>query len=129
MSKIKSKIFSISIDSPSLEKNINDWLEKNPQIYIIDTCGFGQDLGIGVVLFYGIRDKQVIAKRDETGKPKCSVCSSTMVIRSSNSTGELFWGCPKYPKCKCSFPFTEEDFEREYGKEPEKDPNKEEIPF
>lgn len=31
---------------------------------------------------------------------KCPLCSSIMVSRVNNGTGQHFWGCPKYPHCK-----------------------------
>lgn len=32
--------------------------------------------------------------------PKCVHCNLPMVTRHNRHTGEPFWGCPKYPKCK-----------------------------
>ena len=30
----------------------------------------------------------------------CPLCGSKMVSRQTRSTGQRFWGCSQYPKCK-----------------------------
>ena len=36
---------------------------------------------------------------------KCDECSSLMVIRENNSTGDKFYGCTSYPDCKNTEPY------------------------
>lgn len=31
---------------------------------------------------------------------KCSKCDKEMVLRTNKMSGERFWGCPNFPKCK-----------------------------
>lgn len=128
MGKINCKILNDSGGLVNLEDSVKKWLSENPNIYIISTCGLPPG---ALAIFYGIKTKTTTpVQRDESGKPRCSTCHSVMVVRSSHSTGELFWGCPKYPDCRCSVPFTEEDFEREFGTEdPGKSSNDGKIPF
>lgn len=128
MSKIKNKLI-VGYQS-TLSENINEWLELNPSVYIVDTCGvgpFGSDHLVGVSIFYGLKTKAPPPIRENPNEdPKCPKCHRVMVIRSSNKTGELFWGCPRYPDCVSSVPFTEEDFNRKYP--PSDTPNKVEEP-
>lgn len=34
-----------------------------------------------------------------------SECPGRMVLRTNNTTKELFWGCSNYPNCRNSYPF------------------------
>jgi restriction system protein len=36
----------------------------------------------------------------ESAIPACPKCSVAMVKRSNRATGQQFWGCPSYPKCR-----------------------------
>ena len=36
----------------------------------------------------------------ERAVPDCPKCSLAMVERSNRATGQRFWGCPSYPKCR-----------------------------
>lgn len=36
---------------------------------------------------------------------KCPACGAKQVERVNRSTGEYFWGCSKWPKCKKTTPF------------------------
>lgn len=36
--------------------------------------------------------------------PHCPRCQATMVKRNNRSSGEIFWGCPSYPRCKGTRP-------------------------
>lgn len=40
---------------------------------------------------------------------KCYECNSEMVLRTQKSTGELFWGCSTYPRCKATARFSDLD--------------------
>lgn len=32
--------------------------------------------------------------------PTCPSCGAKMIVRSAGGTGERFWGCPRYPRCR-----------------------------
>ena len=130
MSKIKSKVI-LSTDVINIENDVNKWLDNHPDIYIIDTCNVGVN---ATAIFYGIKSKSQSVRENPNEDPKCPKCHRTMVIRSSNKTGELFWGCSKYPDCVSSLPFTEEDFDRKYppeefGRSTENSKDNDDIPF
>lgn len=36
--------------------------------------------------------------------PPCPACAGTMVARQNRRTGEQFWGCPDYPRCRGTRP-------------------------
>ena len=35
----------------------------------------------------------------------CPKCGSKLVERHNSKTGSPFWGCSRFPKCKCTEPF------------------------
>lgn len=37
-------------------------------------------------------------------QPECPDCGEPMTERTNRSTGESFWGCPDYPKCRGTRP-------------------------
>jgi restriction system protein len=37
--------------------------------------------------------------------PPCPTCATSLVRRTNRSTGEPFWGCPNYPRCRGTLPF------------------------
>lgn len=50
-------------------------------------------------------------------RPKCPNCRVPAVLRCNKSTGEYFWGCQNFPKCKLStyikvaYRITDEDWD------------------
>jgi restriction system protein len=36
--------------------------------------------------------------------PGCPQCGSPMVVRANRTSGERFWGCPRYPACRGTLP-------------------------
>jgi len=50
-----------------------------------------------------IGDLLISDEPDTTPTPVC-FCGSKMVLRTNKNTGEQFWGCSSYPKCKGSRP-------------------------
>ena len=45
--------------------------------------------------------------------PTCPKCGATMVGKENRVTGQPFWGCSTYPKCKGIIPFFEN---KNYGR-------------
>lgn len=46
------------------------------------------------------------AHKDRSAKSpqKCPKCGGNMVLRTNRKTGEKFWGCTNYPKCRKTLP-------------------------
>jgi len=45
----------------------------------------------------------------DDSSPACPKCDSPMVLRTarrSQKKGERFWGCPRYPKCRATLPYS-----------------------
>ncbi len=39
---------------------------------------------------------------DDASAPACPKCEATMLRRTNRSTGQAFWGCPKFPGCRAT---------------------------
>lgn len=42
---------------------------------------------------------------EDTSKPFCSKCQKEMELKTNSKTGNKFWGCPSYPKCRETKPY------------------------
>lgn len=63
------------------------------------------DLVNGERLVVAVRDSQTTpTQRTEpmltASKPRCPLCDGGMTQRNNRTTGEAFWGCSSYPRCK-----------------------------
>ena len=45
----------------------------------------------------------------------CPKCNTLMRVKSNGESGDLFWGCPRYPDCKGTRKFSEADWEAHTG--------------
>jgi len=48
---------------------------------------------------YGSIPPQKIT-HSKSGTPICPRCNASMVKRTNRKDGSMFWGCPRYPKCR-----------------------------
>ena len=44
-----------------------------------------------------------IATEGDFITPTCPSCGIKMVVRTARETGDTFWGCPNYPRCRQTF--------------------------
>ncbi len=43
-----------------------------------------------------------VAFEGDYGRPTCASCGIKLVERTARASGERFWGCANYPKCKAT---------------------------
>ena len=46
------------------------------------------------------RTEPVLPTQATISAPQCPTCGSTMLHRRNRRTGDQFWGCPAYPRCR-----------------------------
>lgn len=46
--------------------------------------------------------RQLQSRSDSSSKQLCHKCGSEMVLRSAKKTGNKFWGCSTFPKCRAT---------------------------
>lgn len=59
---------------------------------------------------HGVEPKQGGPTPEPQTAPTCPRCQSTMQLRTAKrgeTVGSQFWGCPNYPKCRGTLPYTE----------------------
>ena len=47
-----------------------------------------------------------VAFEDEYWRPNCPSCGVKMLERAARKSGERFWGCVNFPRCKTTQPMT-----------------------
>jgi hypothetical protein len=115
---LKAKVIKVS---NFLEMNLNEFLEKNPNIYILRFEHI-IDKGhtVNFIIIYKENSSPAAPRLNPDEAPNCPLCGSKLVERVKRSDGTPFWGCRKYPKCLGTQPFSEADSLKFWG--PEGDP-------
>lgn len=137
---IHGSIFSASNNTDNFEFKFNDWLEDNPNIKIINEIkqpdiiinSKSNERRYTLCIFYQERVNRSDVKipvipKDKT--PGCPTWSFIMTIRANNSTGDLFFGCCRFPSCRGMRPFVEDDWKELLGEDDPGLPKQEDIPF
>jgi restriction system protein len=81
-----------------------------------DAAAFARDKAIDLIngekLLVAVRDSQAtpaLQTRIEptlmASIPSCPLCGKTMTQRSKRATGQSFWGCSSFPRCKGTRPY------------------------
>lgn len=75
--------------------------------------GINAQDGAGLLRLIGQRTPEeqaallAVAFEGEYWRPTCASCGVKMVERRRKQSGELFWGCSAYPRCRTTQPMTE----------------------
>lgn len=114
----------------AFEAQLDAWLKSNPNINIIKADPLNSPNNLVSVLFT-YRDQAVvntkIPEMPSNEIPKCPTCGGDMRIAASHATGNLFFGCKKFPACKGMRSFEQRHWEI-LGGDPGKSAENE-IPF
>lgn len=123
---MRGKVIRVKdLEPETVEQAINEWLRKVGPInlikdYVVD----------GNLVFLFTQDFSRNLKRLEGEEPKCQKCNSSMKIRSSSKTGDLFWGCTKFPECRSTQELTDLDWEKLTGsRDGHRSGGNDDIPF
>lgn len=112
------------------ETKLNQWLESNPNINVIGVIPFNSTNGwISAIFNYNERTnlQTKIPEFPPNEIPKCPVCSGDMRVAANKTTGNLFFGCKKFPECRGMRPFEQKHWEI-FGGDPGKSMEND-IPF
>lgn len=115
---MKCKVFDCPV--AKLEEVIQGWLTASFGLSIVETTTLGITSQTGLeqtthnvllLVFYTdtLKDKKKLPQVDNDQLPKCPECERVMQVRANRSTGDLFFGCVKYPECTGTRKFTDED--------------------
>jgi len=126
-------------DTDSFENNFNKWSSDNTHIEISEikcVSESGAKKIIALVFYNEIKSKpktQIPTLPDDK-MPLCPKCDGKMVIRANGTTGDLFFGCKKFPECKGMRSFDQEHWDvitdgKDPGPAPNFDPKDDDIPF
>jgi len=120
---MKAKTFAVQGDVERIEKDLNKWLSSAPMNIVKD-----YQVG-GCLIFLYTEDYSRNMHRLDGEEPRCPKCNAVMKIRSARASGDLFWGCTKYPDCNGTQPLTDLDWEKLAGPDLRSLGENEDIPF
>ena len=111
---IKCKVFNCSVDL--LENNIGRWLTEADvgDIDSVTTVGYLTQRVLTLIFYSETLKIARPPSAPREGVPECPDCRTRMQVKANKTSGNLFWGCPRYPDCTGTRQFTDEDQEK-YG--------------
>jgi len=121
---MKGKVIKVKdLEPETVEKALNDWLVKVGSINLV------KDYAIdGNLVFLFTQDFSRNLRRLEGEEPRCPKCNSSMKVRATK-TGDLFWGCMKFPDCRGTQDLTDMDWEKLAGPGSSQSGGNGDIPF
>jgi len=93
---------------------IQGWLDSVGDIYITGTA---MDNGRLILFYVDRKERRAAAGSSPASLPEgahrevhCPKCNALMKVKSNGVSGDLFWGCTKYPVCKGTRKLLDEDW-------------------
>ena len=99
-----------------IDDELNKWLRKHDKAKILKilspTISTTKEMKdkVCIVIFYNEPKQINIPIVSPNRSHKCPNCNSVMMVRANSNTGDLFWGCSKFPNCRGMRAWEEEDW-------------------